>query len=86
MFSDVKGLKDISHIRNYQEKVTDALMVYSTTHYPHHANKFGELLLRLPEIAKTSCIGKEMLGKKDLPAEISSFSLLMELLKTNPPT
>ncbi|XP_074655139.1 steroidogenic factor 1-like [Tubulanus polymorphus] len=83
MSPDMKGLKDIDSVRDYQEKVTDALMLYTSTHYPHRSNKFGELLLRLPELARTSMMGKELLAQKDLPAEVSSFSLLMELLKTN---
>ena len=83
-FSDIRGLKDLPRVRDYQEKVTDALGIYTSTHYPSAPNKFGDLLLRLSEIAKTSALCREMLAKKDLPAEVSSFSLLMELLKTNP--
>lgn len=49
---DIKGLKDVNAIQQYQNKLLDALMLYTSTHYPQLPTKFGELLLRLSEVQR----------------------------------
>ena len=77
----MKGLKDIDKIREFQDRMTEALLVYTTTHYPKFPNKFGELLLKLPEVARTCLLAKDILNEKLKAGEIAPFSLLSELLK-----
>jgi len=54
--ADIKGLKNASVIQEYQSTLLDALMVYTTTHYPNYPVKFGELLLRLSEVQRLVCL------------------------------
>ena len=39
-------------MRSSQEKVVHALQEYTVAHYPDMASKFGELLLRMPELQR----------------------------------
>lgn len=50
---DVSGLEDGEKVRYSQEKVVQALQEYTLSHYPHLPPKFGELLLRIPELQRT---------------------------------
>lgn len=50
--ADIKGLKNGKVIQDYQNRLLDALMKYTTTHYPSQQTKFGELLLRLSEVQR----------------------------------
>ncbi|PVD22406.1 hypothetical protein C0Q70_18218 [Pomacea canaliculata] len=77
---DVKGLKEPGKIRDYQEKLTEALAEYTSSHYVQSPLKFGEMLLRLPELARISFIAKEKLLTV-LPPSLTSCGLLVELLK-----
>ncbi|XP_076436282.1 steroidogenic factor 1-like isoform X2 [Babylonia areolata] len=77
---DVKGLKEPGKIHEYQEKLSDALMEYTASHYLHLPSKLGEMLLRLPELARVSFLAKEILLLA-LPPSSSSCGLLVELLK-----
>ncbi|CAG5129921.1 unnamed protein product [Candidula unifasciata] len=76
---DVKGLKEPRKIRDFQEKLTEALLAYTTSHYPHMKDKFGQLLLRLPELSRISFLSKDILIKS-LPPSLPC-GLLVELLK-----
>ena len=40
-------------MRYSQEKVVQALQEYTLSHYPQMPSKFGELLLRIPELQRT---------------------------------
>ena len=51
--SDVSGLQEGEKVRDSQKKVVQALQEYTLTHYPHLPPKFGELLLRIPELQRT---------------------------------
>jgi nuclear receptor subfamily 5 group A protein 3 len=51
--SDVSGLKETEKVRETQEKVLQALQDYTIAHSPHLPSKFGELLLRIPELQRT---------------------------------
>ena len=77
---DVKGLKDPHKIMEHQEKLSEALLTYTTCHSSQQPLKYGEMLLRLPELARISFIGKELLLNR-LPANMTSCGLLVELLK-----
>uniref|UniRef100_A0A2C9K6M5 Uncharacterized protein n=1 Tax=Biomphalaria glabrata TaxID=6526 RepID=A0A2C9K6M5_BIOGL len=77
---DVKGLKEPKKIREFQDKLTEALLTYTSTHYPHLTDKFGALLLRLPELSRISFMSKDILIKS-LPSSMASCGLLVELLK-----
>ncbi|KAK2172855.1 hypothetical protein NP493_924g02009 [Ridgeia piscesae] len=78
---DVKNLQDESLVRQHQDHVTEALMIYTNTHYPQKPNKFCEMLVRLTELSRTCVLGKELLNQRHSSGEISPHSLLSELLK-----
>ncbi|CAK1548153.1 unnamed protein product [Leptosia nina] len=84
--SDAPELREAEKVRASQEKALAALQAYTATHSPDTPAKFGELLLRIPELQRTCQffmqVGKEMLNptnKKD--GEAPTFNLLMELLR-----
>ncbi|XP_005110423.1 nuclear hormone receptor FTZ-F1 beta isoform X2 [Aplysia californica] len=77
---DVKGLKEPRKIREFQEKLQEALYTYTNSHYQNLTHKFGELLLRLPELSRISFMSKDIL-LKSLPETMATCGLLVELLK-----
>merc|ERR1712038_1674893 len=80
--SDATGLKEPEHVRDSQEKVVQALQQYTTAQYPSLPSKFGELLLRMPELHRVCQVGKEMLcPRQSVNGETPGFNLLMELLR-----
>ncbi|XP_017771911.1 PREDICTED: nuclear hormone receptor FTZ-F1 beta [Nicrophorus vespilloides] len=79
--SDTSELREAEKVRESQEKALKALQDYTLTHYPESPAKFGELLLRIPELQRTCQVGKELLTIKSRDGEGPSFSLLMELLR-----
>ncbi|XP_050532133.1 nuclear hormone receptor FTZ-F1 beta isoform X2 [Daktulosphaira vitifoliae] len=79
--SDTNDLKEPEKVRASQEKALHALQQYTIAHYPDMPSKFGELLLRIPDLQRTCQVGKEMLSIKSKEGEGQSFNLLMELLR-----
>ncbi|XP_061383074.1 nuclear hormone receptor FTZ-F1 beta isoform X1 [Danaus plexippus] len=85
--SDAPELHEAEKVRASQEKALAALQAYTATHSPDTPAKFGELLLRIPELQRTCQffmqVGKEMLNpaNKSKDGEGPSFNLLMELLR-----
>jgi nuclear receptor subfamily 5 group A protein 3 len=79
--SDASDLREAEKVRASQEKALQALQHYTLAHYPEIPSKFGELLLRIPELQRTCQVGKEMLSIKNKEGEGPSFNLLMELLR-----
>ncbi|XP_049538590.1 nuclear hormone receptor FTZ-F1 beta isoform X2 [Anopheles darlingi] len=79
--SDTSELKESEKVRASQEKALQALQAYTLAYYPKSPAKFGELLLRIPELQRTCQVGKEMLTIKSKDGEEPSFNLLMELLR-----
>ncbi|XP_071523010.1 nuclear hormone receptor FTZ-F1 beta-like isoform X4 [Panulirus ornatus] len=79
--SDVSGLQEGEKVRDSQKKVVQALQEYTLTHYPHLPPKFGELLLRIPELQRTCQASKEMLSMKKKEGDVPSFNFLFELLR-----
>ena len=51
---DTSGLKEPESVRTSQESVLKGLQQYTLSHYPDLPSKFGELLLRIPELERTS--------------------------------
>lgn len=79
--SDAHGLKEPDKVRACQKQVLEALQNYTASHYPHQPSKFGELLLRLPELERACQVGKDSLTTKQKAGDMPSFNLLMELLR-----
>ncbi|KAJ8985722.1 hypothetical protein NQ317_014373 [Molorchus minor] len=79
--SDTSELREAEKVRVSQEKALKALQDYTLSHYPESPSKFGELLLRIPELQRTCQVGKEMLTIKSKDGDGPSFNLLMELLR-----
>ncbi|XP_013789030.2 nuclear hormone receptor FTZ-F1 beta-like isoform X2 [Limulus polyphemus] len=79
--SDVSGLKEPDKVRTCQKQMLEALQAYTRSHYPHLPSKFGELLLRIPELERACQVGKEPLVGKQRGGDVPSFHLLLELLR-----
>jgi len=79
--SDVGSLKEPEKVHHAQERVIQALQTYTMSRYTDHPSKFGELLLRIPELERTCQIGKDSLSMKHREGEVPSFNLLVELLR-----
>ncbi|CAG5041633.1 unnamed protein product [Parnassius apollo] len=85
--SDAPELREAEKVRASQEKALAALQAYTAAHSPDTPAKFGELLLRIPELQRTCQffmqVGKEMLNpaNKSKDGDGPSFNLLMELLR-----
>lgn len=52
-FADTSDLREPEKVRACQEKALQALQSYTLDHYPDAPSKFGELLLRIPELQRT---------------------------------
>lgn len=52
-YLDTSDLKESEKVRASQEKALQALQAYTLTLYPDSPAKFGELLLRIPELQRT---------------------------------
>ncbi|XP_017099151.2 nuclear hormone receptor FTZ-F1 beta [Drosophila bipectinata] len=77
--SDTTELQEAVKVRECQEKALQSLQAYTLAHYPETPSKFGELLLRIPDLQRTCQLGKEMLTIKTRDG--ADFNLLMELLR-----
>lgn len=51
--ADTSDLREPEQVRGCQEKALHALQTYTLAHYPDAPSKFGELLLRIPELQRT---------------------------------
>ncbi|KAL4219474.1 c4 zinc finger protein [Mactra antiquata] len=77
---DIKGLNDADKLSEQQQRVSIALESYTNSHYRQSPNKYGEILLRLPELARISNLLKDQLMNW-MPTNTTSCGLLYELLK-----
>lgn len=77
---DVKSLENVQLVEGVQEQVHAALLDYTVCHYPQQAEKFGQLLLRLPEIRALSLQAEEYLYYKHLNGDVPYNNLLIEML------
>ncbi|XP_074654042.1 nuclear receptor subfamily 5 group A member 2-like [Tubulanus polymorphus] len=77
---DVIGLEERQFIEQSQEKINAALLEYCIRFYPDMKDKFGQLLLRLPEIRVISLRVEEFLYSKHVNGEVLGQTLLLEML------
>lgn len=79
-FVDVKNLENFHLVESVQEQVNAALLDYVMCNYPQQTDKFGQLLLRLPEIRAISLQAEEYLYYKHLNGDVPCNNLLIEML------
>nr|XP_048286900.1 nuclear receptor subfamily 5 group A member 2 isoform X2 [Myodes glareolus]XP_048286901.1 nuclear receptor subfamily 5 group A member 2 isoform X2 [Myodes glareolus] len=77
---DVKNLENFQLVESVQEQVNAALLDYTICNYPQQTEKFGQLLLRLPEIRAISMQAEEYLYYKHLNGDVPYNNLLIEML------
>nr|AGT37063.1 FTZ-F1b [Lateolabrax japonicus] len=77
---DVKNLENQAFVEGVQEQVNGALLEYTLSTYPQQTDKFGQLLLRLPEIRAISLQAEEYLYYKHLNGDVPCNNLLIEML------
>nr|XP_010954606.1 PREDICTED: nuclear receptor subfamily 5 group A member 2 [Camelus bactrianus] len=77
---DVKNLENFQLVEGVQEQVNAALLDYTMCNYPQQTEKFGQLLLRLPEIRAISLQAEEYLYYKHLNGDVPYNNLLIEML------
>ncbi|NXD78096.1 NR5A2 protein, partial [Halcyon senegalensis] len=77
---DVKNLENFQLVEGVQEQVNAALLDYTMCNYPQQTDKFGQLLLRLPEIRAISMQAEEYLYYKHLNGDVPCNNLLIEML------
>ncbi|XP_041913311.1 nuclear receptor subfamily 5 group A member 2 isoform X1 [Alosa sapidissima] len=79
-YQDVKNLENFHLVESVQEQVNAALLDYVMCNYPQQTDKFGQLLLRLPEIRAISMQAEEYLYYKHLNGDVPCNNLLIEML------
>ncbi|KAJ8388779.1 hypothetical protein AAFF_G00130120 [Aldrovandia affinis] len=77
---DVKLLENQQFVESVQEQVNAALLEYTLCSYPQFLGKFGQLLLRLPELRSLSSQAEDYLCYKHLSGEVPGNNLLIEML------
>lgn len=79
---DVKSVQSRRQVEQTQERVNRALMEHTQQSHPGHSDKFGQLLLRLPEVRSISLQLEEYLYQRHLLGDLPCNSLLTEMLHT----
>ena len=79
---DVKSVQGRRQVEQTQERVNRALMEHTQQSHPRHSDKFGQLLLRLPEVRSISLQVEEYLYQRHLQGDLPCNSLLTEMLHT----
>ncbi|XP_004071664.1 nuclear receptor subfamily 5 group A member 2 isoform X1 [Oryzias latipes] len=77
---DVKSVQNRKQVELTQEKVNRALMEHTQRNNPGHSDKFGQLLLRLPEVRSISLQVEDYLYQRHLLGDLPCNSLLAEML------
>uniref|UniRef100_A0A8C9WM30 Nuclear receptor subfamily 5, group A, member 2 n=1 Tax=Scleropages formosus TaxID=113540 RepID=A0A8C9WM30_SCLFO len=77
---DVKNLENFHLVESVQEQVNAALLDYTMCSYPQQTDRFGQLLLRLPEVRAISLQAEEYLYYKHLNGAVPCNNLLIEML------
>lgn len=80
--ADVKSVQSRRQVEQTQERVNRALMEHTQQRHPRHSDKFGQLLLRLPEVRSISLQVEEYLYQRHLLGDLPCNSLLTEMLHT----
>ena len=78
--ADVATLANRNAVEQCQEKVNSTLLEYCSTYYASVRDKFGQLLVRLPEIRLISLRAEDYLYFRHLSGDIPESTLLMEML------
>lgn len=79
---DVKSVQNRRQVEQTQERVNRVLMEHTQRSHPGHSDKFGQLLLRLPEVRSISLQVEEYLYQRHLLGDLPCNSLLTEMLHT----
>ncbi|XP_056869899.1 nuclear receptor subfamily 5, group A, member 5 isoform X1 [Takifugu flavidus] len=79
---DVKSVQSRRQVEQTQERVNRALMEHTQQRHPRQSDKFGQLLLRLPEVRSISLQVEEYLYQRHLLGDLPCNSLLTEMLHT----
>ncbi|KAM7371793.1 hypothetical protein PAMP_009003 [Pampus punctatissimus] len=79
---DVKSVQSRRQVEHTQKRVNRALMEHTQRSHPGHSDKFGQLLLRLPEVRSISLQVEEYLYQRHLLGDLPCNSLLTEMLHT----
>ncbi|XP_010777611.1 nuclear receptor subfamily 5, group A, member 5 [Notothenia coriiceps] len=79
---DVKSVQSRRQVEQTQERVNRALMEHTQQSHPRHSDKFGQLLLRLPEVRSISLQVEEYLYQRHLLGDLPCNSLITEMLHT----
>ena len=77
---DVKGLMDQPLVEQLQDKVHASLLEYNNNFHPGEPNRFGNTLLRLPELRSIGTKSLERLFMLSLTGQIHPSLSLSELL------
>ena len=77
---DVKGLNDQQLVEQLQDKVHASLLEYNNNFHPNEPNRFGNILLRLPELRSIGTKSLERLFMLSLTGQIHASNSLSELL------
>lgn len=80
--ADVKSVQSRRQVEQTQERVNRALMEHTQQRHPRQSDKFGQLLLRLPEVRSISLQVEEYLYQRHLLGDLPCNSLLTEMLHT----
>lgn len=68
--ADTSDLREPEKVRACQEKALQALQSYTLDHYPDAPSKFGELLLRIPELQRTCQVSSILFQKRKIVPKI----------------
>ncbi|XP_047427137.1 nuclear receptor subfamily 5, group A, member 5 [Mugil cephalus] len=79
---DVKSVHNRRQVEQTQERVNRALMEHTQRSHRGHSDKFGQLLLRLPEVRSISLQLEDYLYQRHLLGDLPCNSLLTEMLHT----
>lgn len=74
-------MQEFNKVDICQKQILEALQTYSSINYPENPSKFGELLLRIPELERVCQVANESLTAKQREGDGESFKILMELLR-----
>uniref|UniRef100_A0A667Y6T2 Nuclear receptor subfamily 5, group A, member 1a n=1 Tax=Myripristis murdjan TaxID=586833 RepID=A0A667Y6T2_9TELE len=77
---NVKLLENQAFVEGVQEQVNGALLEYTLSTYPQFQEKFGQLVVRLPELRSLSTQAEDYLCYMHLSGEVPCNNLLIEML------
>ncbi|XP_048488785.1 nuclear hormone receptor FTZ-F1 isoform X4 [Plutella xylostella] len=77
---DVRGIVNVKCVRDGYQTVQAALLDYTLTCYPTIQDKFGKLVMVVPEIHALASRGEEHLYQRHCAGQAPTQTLLMEML------